>query len=200
MRPENAKESVLGFSTFVRRFVSTACTRSTYNGGAAALRDLIVAVVAQEAPVHEEIVVVRIARAHGLQRAGHIVETTILRAVTAAARAGAITRRESFLWPTDAQAITPRRPAPGQTLRAIEHVPPEEIAEAAILVIRSSRGINDADLKRETARVFGYQRTGGEIEQMVTPVINDLVSDGRIVIRAGFLVIPSDGPSSADSR
>jgi len=162
-----------------------------YNGGATALRDLIVAVVAQEAPVHEEIVIVRIARAHGLQRAGHIVEKTIHRAVTAAARAGAIARRENFLWPANAHAVIPRRPAPGQPLRAIEHVAPEEIAEAAILVIRSSRGINDADLKRETARVFGYQRTGEKIEQTVMRVINDLVAEGRIVIRAGFLVVPS---------
>ncbi|HKO57759.1 MAG TPA: DUF3320 domain-containing protein [Thermoanaerobaculia bacterium] len=162
-----------------------------YNGGAAALRDLIVAVVAQEAPVHEDIVVVRIARAHGLQRAGHIVEKTILRAVAAAVRAGAIARRESFLWPTNVRAVTPRRPAPGQPLRAIEHVAPEEIAEAAILVIRSSRGINDADLKRETARVFGYQRTGEKIEQTVAQVINGLVAEGRIVIRGGFLVVTS---------
>jgi len=48
--------------------------------------------------------------------------------------------------------------------------------------------------------MFGYQRTGEKIEQTVTRVINYLVAEGRIVIRAGFLVVPSDGPSSADIR
>lgn len=168
-----------------------------YSGDALGLRDLIVAVVEQEAPIHQEIVIVRIARAHGLQRAGHVVEQTILRAITVAARAGAIARRGRFLWPTSARSVTPRRPAQGQSLRAIEHVAPEEIAEAVILVIRSSGGINHADLTRETARVFGYQRTGEKIEQTVTQVVADLVAAGRIVMRAGFLVFPSDGSSSA---
>lgn len=169
-----------------------------YNGGAAGLRDLIVSVVAQEGPVHEEVVIGRIARAHGLQRTGHIVEKTILRAVAAAATAGVILRRELFLWPTNARAATPRRPAPGQPLRSIEHVAPEEIAEAAILVIRSSRGINEADLTRETARVFGYQRTGEKIEQTITRVVNHLVAEGRVVLRAEFLVVASDGSRAAD--
>ena len=158
------------------------------------------AVVEQEAPVHENIVVVRIARAHGLQRAGHIVEQTILRTVTAAARAGAIARRDTFLWPTNVRAATPPRPARGQSLRAIEHVAPEEISEAAMLVIRSSRGINDSDLTREAARVLGYQRTGEKIEQIVTRVINDFVAASRIVIRTEFMVVPGDGSSYAEGR
>lgn len=69
-----------------------------------------------------------------------------------------------------------------------------------MLVIRSSRGINDSDLTREAARVLGYQRTGEKIEQIVTRVINDFVAASRIVIRTEFMVVPGDGSSYAEGR
>lgn len=161
-----------------------------YNGGTADTRELVCAVVDHEGPVHIDVVISRIARAHGLQRAGRIVEETIHAAINAAARTGMVVRRGDFLWPVGDVAIVPRRPAAGQPLRAIEHVAPEEIAEAAMLVVRSSGGVNPADLTRETARVLGYQRTGERVERAVRSAIDQLSASERLVLRAGFLVMP----------
>jgi very-short-patch-repair endonuclease len=160
-----------------------------YNGGASAVRNLILAVVEQEAPVHQSIVVVRIARAHGLQRAGHVVEETILRGVASAAKAGDISRKGEFLWPSTARAARPRRPAPGQPLRSIEHIAPEEIEEAAMLAIRASRGISESELTREAARVLGYLRTGERIDKTIKQIIAGMLTSGKTTLKAGFVVI-----------
>ncbi|HEX6098292.1 MAG TPA: DUF3320 domain-containing protein [Thermoanaerobaculia bacterium] len=161
-----------------------------YNDDAPALRELIIAVVEKEAPIHEDILVVRVARAHGIQRAKRIVREKILNGLAHVVRGGRVVRKGAFLWSSAPRSVTPRRPAEGQMLRPIEHVAPEEIAAAAMLVVQSSGGITQVDLARETPRVLGYQRNGDKIEQTVTRVIDDLVSSGRLSPRGSFLVAP----------
>lgn len=191
LRPNNSEPNVV---EYVEATLRVRDRDAFYHGDGSALRQMIVSVVEYEGPVHKDVVVGRIARAHGLQRARRIIEEKISNAISAAARMGLVERRGPFLWSRDGRPAVPRRPAFGQSLRAIEHVAPEEISEAAILAIRSSGGIGKDDLPRETARILGYQRTGEKIDHAIRRIITGLMNTGRIEEKGGFL-IESNAPS-----
>ncbi|HEX2948670.1 MAG TPA: DUF3320 domain-containing protein [Armatimonadota bacterium] len=99
----------------------------------------------------------------------------------------------TFYWPkgckpdTYAQYRTPG--ADKLDRRAPEDIPPEEIACAALEVVRTQISLPEADLIRETAHLFGFQRIGPTVEQCCQQGVRILVqrgnvnreSDGRIV-------------------
>ena len=65
---------------------------------------------------------------------------------------------------------------------------PEELEEAAMLVLRITRGITKEELIPEIARVLGYARTGDKVERSASKAMKRLVESGRDVERAGFLI------------
>ena len=65
-----------------------------------------------------------------------------------------------------------RAPKDGDKVRSIEHIAPEEIAEAAFLCVQEARSLTEADLIRETAKLLGYARVTKKIDAAVTGAID----------------------------
>lgn len=145
------------------------------------LAEIVREVVAVESPVHPSVVAERIADAYGLGRVGSIIQSRTSLAVSMAVRAGQIRRRDSFLWRTDNDTVIPRRPRPGDKPRRITEICVEEIAAAVECVLRQQIGLPHDELVRQTARLFGYERTGREIQKRISPVIAKLVETERLV-------------------
>ena len=87
----------------------------------------------------------------------------------------------------------PRRPAPGAKLRDIDHVPPEELQMAALLVVRLTRGITETELAAEAARVLGYSRISDHIRAATLDVVRKLTKAGALTLR-GEQVFISEPP------
>ena len=81
-----------------------------------------------------------------------------------------------------------RRSANANGSRPIQYVPPEEGEEAALLVLRLTRGASKNELLPEIARVLGYARTGENVERAALEATKRLVKSGRVVERSGFLM------------
>ena len=119
------------------------------------LRAMIMRVIAQEAPVRDEILVERIARAHGIQRNGRRVRDRVL----SIARGCAHMQEEgltggAFVWPDGETAETwtkARYPATNTDVRQLEDIALPEIAAAL-------RECASADRAVEAARRFGVRR------------------------------------------
>src|SRR5439155_13397958 len=129
-----------------------------YDGGDSDVWDDVIRVVSHEGPVHQEVVIVRVARMYKLLRAGTVVEQVVLAQIREAIKKGHIRRQGEFLWSWRMDSVKPRRPLDGTPLRRIEHVPPEELEGAALVVTRLCGGIKTEELIREAPRVLGFLR------------------------------------------
>jgi hypothetical protein len=93
-----------------------------------------------------------------------------------------------FFWPvgTHPSSYTAFRVArDDDSRRDAVDLPPEEIANAAASVLRQQISLPVPDLVRETARLFGFQRTGSQVEQFVNAGIDLLAQRGEAQLEAG---------------
>jgi hypothetical protein len=157
----------------------------------------VVWVVSHEGPIHQELVIVRVARIYNLLRAGSVVEQIVSAQIREAIRVGRIVRQGDFLCPTDNAPVRPRRPVNGTALRRIEHVPPQELEAAAIIVTSLAGGVGREELIPEVGRVLGYLRTGAHVEKAARSAVSRLVKRGVLVERAGFLVLSESAPPAS---
>lgn len=63
--------------------------------------------------------------------------------------------------------------------RKLEHIPVPEIANAAEHVLQQAKSIGEDELAKETARLFGYTRTGKKVATVVAQAVEMLVSQDR---------------------
>ncbi len=139
-------------------------------------------VVKLEGPVHVDEVFDRIMEAWGVTRAGRRISAILMQAIELAAQARQIDQRGDFLWPIGLEKPIVRTPDQNDEPRSIEHVAPEEIAEAAVLCVSEARSLSLADLARETAQLLGFARNGPKIDEAIQIAIESLHASERIAI------------------
>jgi very-short-patch-repair endonuclease len=180
------------YAAFVSAYSETSPSRRRrddfYDNDNSDIREDILRVVEHEGPIHEELIVQRVARMYRLQRVGSTVDQTIRHEISSLARSSRISRKGKFLWPPGSYSAQPRRNSNGQGPRPIQYVAPEELEEAAMIVLRITRGVTRHELISEIARVLGYARTGDKVERAALEAMKRLVKAGRLVERAGFLI------------
>lgn len=136
----------------------------------ATLRQLVEAVVSEEGPVRDEVLVRRIARVHGFQRAGSRIRERIL---SVAMRHAVKTKEDVgvFFWPSK-EALASwrvfRRPPEGET-RMVEDIPMEELQVLRALVADS--GLRGEDALREMAAWCGISRLGSNVRARLERVL-----------------------------
>ena len=150
------------------------------------LRPFVTRVVEAEGPIHFEHICERIRQRWGLKRAGSAIRDRIKTAVATVVRDGTIewdpaksTRKvvDRFLVRPDV-APSPRRPRAGEPPRKIEHVSDVEIAAGVLIVVDTIHGGRRNDVIQQTAREFGYKRTGGQIDDRIGQVIHQMLKEG----------------------
>lgn len=158
---------------------------SDYTGVGHVLAD----VVAKEGPIHVDAVTRRVAGAWGIARAGRKVQEVVRLAALAAVRGGSMAMRGDFLYPSGATEVPIRRNVPGGGCRKACEIAPEEIAEAARLVLKDHIRLSEPDLTVATARVLGFERTGSEVRNAVLGGIRCLVGSGAAVAADGDVTL-----------
>lgn len=148
-------------------------------------------VVKIESPVHLLEVAARIAGAAGNQRVGHRILRAIEDGTSLAVNKGRVRRRGDFLWRPDmATAPVRDRSHLPYVSRQIERIPPEELAEAIILVVMGSVGVIQQEAIVEACRLLGYERVTDNIRERVEQVIQSLLTEQRLRLHNGFLILP----------
>jgi hypothetical protein len=147
----------------------------------------VIKIVGTEGPVHIALVYERIGEAWHVSRLTAKVKELINTAIRIVIHDRRIEQRGDFLWPIGLSTPVVRAPKLGDKARAIEHIAPEEIAEAAFLVTQEARSISEADLISQTAKLVGYARVTKKIDAAVTGAIDALKTSGRIVEAEGLV-------------
>ena len=121
----------------------------------ALIDDDLMRVVSREGPIHEELLVRRVARMFQLMRTGRLVEARINSRINAACRQHKMRRNGKFLWVEGGHGGAPRGvPLRGQSSVISTIFRPEELQSAALLVVRLTRGIPTEEMNwlRKPAR------------------------------------------------
>jgi len=160
-----------------------------YDDDSDILRDVI-RVVEYEGPVHEEVVILRVARMYNLKKTGKKINHRIRTQIKTGVGNGTIRRHGKFLWRYGVTRVLARRPAPGVDLRQIEYVPPEEIGAAAKLVVALTKGITETDLIAEIPRVLGYKKKSDNIHRNIALIVRGLLRDNVLILRRDHICLP----------
>jgi len=158
--------------------------------------ELVARVVKVEGPVHRDIVVQRVRSSFGLKRAGKNVEAAVEAGVEAAIRAGKVKRTGVFLWPPSPPKVLVRRRG-DEVQPAIEYICDEEIAAAAVLVLRTQFATDRDELAAQALRVLGFGRAKSETKNRVLGVIDGLVDRGVAVQQIDGLIDLDESARSA---
>jgi very-short-patch-repair endonuclease len=119
------------------------------------LREMIARVIAQEAPIRDDALVERIARAHGIRRSGRLVRERVLSLASGSAHLGTEPGGDAvFVWPDAGLAESwsrARYPASESDIRPLEEIALAELGAAL-------RACSAEDPETEVARRFGIRR------------------------------------------
>jgi hypothetical protein len=146
----------------------------------AEIAQAVIECVEVEGPIHQELLLRRIALLWGYQRAGSRIARHVQEATRFAVRRERIRQDGKFLWPARAIEIIPRGFAEDGSLRDIAHVPDEEIVQAVVSILERALSLPLDELTFRTSRVFGFQRTGRDIRERISTVVEAMIQSGSI--------------------
>jgi hypothetical protein len=149
--------------------------------------ELVRKVVAVEGPIHEEELARRIAGCYGMSRVGHKIGARVRQATEYALMHHGILCRGEFLW--SVSMVEPSVRSRGDNgPRNIELICPEEMGRASRLLLKAQFGMNRRDLVVQTARVLGFNNTGGNIAAAIEAALEQEITGGRIRADADSLI------------
>jgi very-short-patch-repair endonuclease/DNA polymerase III delta prime subunit len=159
------------------------------------LQSAILQIIQKEGPIiHIDLVIRRIVDALNIGQAGKRVQIAIVHAIKQLINAKMIIQKGGE-WLQQSNAETPikvRRPDPAypKMRREIQHIPSEEIELAMILIMRVAFSLTEEELIVQTARLYGFQRIGNNINTRLTGTLDGMVRDSKLAIEAGKVVLP----------
>lgn len=158
------------------------------------VRDLVKLIVDTEAPLLFETLCSEVASSWGLQRAGSRIRAVVKKAVKQNGLPVRRSGKREFIWtkelaekPYEVFRISSEKDTKART--AME-ICPEEIANAATQVLSLHISMNQDDLLRETANVFGITRLGNKVRLFFEEGIELMKKNGGCRIDGESLVAP----------
>ena len=170
--------------------------------GFSTLCELVTAVVRDEEPVHQDVVVERVRLRYGIGRVQRSTRALVYRAMDRAKdlrwlpeEVGGATAPSTFLTIFGrGEDIRPRAPRAGAlrndaSRRKVEHIPLAELKAGILICAELLYGAGRKELTAETARQFGFRRTSKDIAKRIGEAIDQLMRDGKLTGDAQMLTV-----------
>lgn len=154
---------------------------------------LLTKVVNIEGPIHIDLLSKRLAGAWNLSKVGRRIRSAVEEAVQKCMRQGNVIARGDFIWPTKLEQVPVRVPVDSipETIRSIEYIADEEIYGAMLLILQQCIGMHPDALIVETARLFGFSKTGEKIKNRLRACLRQLGEKGGIVYTGENVTLPT---------
>lgn len=152
------------------------------------LKNVINYVVKIEAPIHFELLCKRVAPLFGNQKATVKVRNGVDYIISRFSTN--VIKKEDFCWEKENKQPQVRKPNEINS-RPIQYIAKEEIIEAMKLVLNNAYGISQEDLFIAVARIFGFSRTGGNIQVTLNDAFDVMISNNVVTILDGKVAIIS---------
>ena len=138
-------------------------------------------VVEAEGPIHIHEIARRIREAFGLQKTGKRILAHVKSSLNHLSRNGSVARDREF-WSMVGQTLPAARSRRNAalSLRRAAMIAPNEYQLAVLTIISEAVTISGDDLVVETARLFGFDRTGPDLKEAIDRQAERLLKDGRL--------------------
>ncbi len=147
-----------------------------------ALRRFFESALRTEAPVHESVLLGRFRQAWGIGRLGSQIRANADHVLSRVRVDGQPVHRDpGGFYRIDGQQLTAVRvPTGGAAARNVLCIPPEEIDLAVVGTVRDAIVIEEDQTAVAVARLFGWQRSGPDIQNAITAAVSRMVQQDRI--------------------
>ncbi len=138
--------------------------------------------IAQEAPVFEQLIIDRITRAWGFKRSGEKIRGIIMKCLPKNAKVTTC-RKERIFWRQDQDPDAYREfrtSADDDSRRPLNLIPPQEIANAMEQILREFHACDVDVLYREAVRLFGFSGVSAAMRPSLDLALKVLQETGRI--------------------
>jgi len=142
-----------------------------------------------ESPIHHDVLLRRISSGWGYSRTGARITEQLGHAIQSALRNGRIVKRGDFYWSLLTDEVKVRAASSNGSLRGIDHIAGEEILGAFEIVLNLAMSLTHDELIQRTARLFGYQRTGTDIQRRLDAMIRLALVNEKLESKNGRLVM-----------
>jgi REase_MTES_1575/Protein of unknown function (DUF3320) len=138
-------------------------------------------VVEAEGPIHTHEAARRIREAFRLQKTGKRILAHVKSSLQHLARKGTVIKEGEF-WSAVGQSIAVARSRRNAALplRRATMIAPAEYQLAVLTIIAEAVAISGDDLVVETARLFGFNRTGADLKDAIDRQVEKLVKAGQV--------------------
>jgi very-short-patch-repair endonuclease len=136
--------------------------------GTKQMAEIILLIVEQESPIHEDEVVTRVRELWDLGRAGARIQDAVAKGVRSLLVTGKFTREDGFLSiPSSLVPIRNRETVSSPNLRKPDMLPPSEIRAAIMSIIGANHGATKAEIPVAVARLFGFKSTSSQLRILI---------------------------------
>jgi hypothetical protein len=148
------------------------------------VRRVLTAGIKAEGPVHVDRLAKLTLGAFGLNRVAESRKEMLLSLLPPSAVV------DDYLWPdgVDGASWTGFRRQMSSTDRPLEHIAPEEVANAMAALCRAGAGMRRDELLTQTAAVFGYKRRTPAVTPLLEAAVGWALERGRLVEQPSGLV------------
>jgi superfamily I DNA and/or RNA helicase/very-short-patch-repair endonuclease len=152
-----------------------------YNAGnEQRIADVINYILSVEQPMHMDLLYQRIAGLFDREKATSVVRDNVDYVIKRHMKT-AVVIKDNFISRTDMPEIKVRvSEIITEEARKVEHIAIPEIEKAMMTIADYALGINEADLKVETARIFGFERMGPKVSKAMNDAFISLLKSGKI--------------------
>ena len=154
------------------------------------IRRLIADVVKQEGPVSLRLAARRVAAHWGFERVREKVMERVRRLLP---REDLSSADSVFLWPSGTNPDTyDVFRVPGgdpESFRDADDLPIQEVANASLFLLRQHISAPEEEIVREASRLFGFRRTGPQVEARMRAGIAFLIGKGRARRDGGTIIL-----------
>ncbi|WP_396617304.1 DUF3320 domain-containing protein [Lysobacter soli] len=142
-----------------------------------------------EGPIHEDEIVARVRDLWGLSRAGSRIQAAVQEALAYASRKGQLEAEGGCYRLKSAPVrVRDRSTAASRTLRKPELLPPQELREAILLLVRESHGMRREEVATGVSRLLGFLATSQQLRDCIESQVDVLIHGDSLAMEGVVLI------------
>ena len=147
------------------------------------MSDILLRILEQEAPVHEDELVTRVRNLWKLGRAGNRIQQAVTDGIDRLIGSAQCVREDEYFLnlPGRLPIVRRRDGVFSASLRKPEMLPPSEIRAAICHLLRANHGAEIDDIRIPVARMFGIKNASSQIRDLITEQVTALLRNGSVV-------------------
>lgn len=154
------------------------------------LAQLVEEIAKVEGPVHVDEVTARVRGAWDLQRSGGRIQSSVERAIAHAVQSRTVEIQDQFVSiPGAAVKVRDRSSVTSPNLRKPEMLPPQEIKEGVLQVVRMNLGGSQDEVSQAVSRLLGFKATSAQLREVVQSAVTALISEGMLMQQGNYFVL-----------